>query len=53
MVVDKHAAVQSADLRIRTDDGVLLAVHDRGPQTAHRTVVFLHGLCLTRASWTR
>ena len=51
MTVDKPAEAQSVDLRVRTDDGVLLAVHDCGPQSAQRTVVFLHGLCLTRASW--
>jgi pimeloyl-ACP methyl ester carboxylesterase len=51
MLVDERAEARSGDFRVATDDGVLLAVHDRGPQTAQRTVVFLHGLCLTRASW--
>jgi pimeloyl-ACP methyl ester carboxylesterase len=51
MMVDRSAEAQSADLRVRTDDGVLLAVDDCGPQSAQRTVVFLHGLCLTSASW--
>jgi pimeloyl-ACP methyl ester carboxylesterase len=51
MIVDKRAEVRSRDLRVMTDDGVLLAVHDCGPQTAQHTVVFLHGFCLTGASW--
>jgi pimeloyl-ACP methyl ester carboxylesterase len=51
MMVDKRAEARSGDLRVMTDDGVLLAVHDCGPQTAQRTVVFLHGFCLTSASW--
>jgi pimeloyl-ACP methyl ester carboxylesterase len=51
MMVDKRAEARSGDLRVMTDDGVLLAVHNCGPQTAQRTVVFLHGFCLTRASW--
>jgi pimeloyl-ACP methyl ester carboxylesterase len=51
MIVDKRVKAESGQLRIMTDDGVLLAVHDSGPKTAPRTVVFLHGFCLTRASW--
>jgi pimeloyl-ACP methyl ester carboxylesterase len=51
MTVDERAAARSGDLRVMTDDGAVLAVHDSGPQTAQRTVVFLHGFCLTRASW--
>jgi pimeloyl-ACP methyl ester carboxylesterase len=51
MLIEKRAEVRSRVLRVMTDDGVLLAVHDRGPQTAPRTVVFLHGFCLTHASW--
>jgi pimeloyl-ACP methyl ester carboxylesterase len=38
---------------VRTSDGVRLAVCDAGPRTAEHTVVFLHGLCLDRASWER
>ena len=38
-------------LRLMTDDDVTLAVRDTGPPTAKRTVVFLHGFCLTSASW--
>ncbi|OBI24314.1 hypothetical protein A5710_00940 [Mycolicibacter sinensis] len=33
-------------------DGVRLAVCDRGPVDASRTVVLLHGLCLSRQSWS-
>ncbi len=44
---------QHRDLRLTTDDGVTLAVRDTGPPTAKRTVVFLHGFCLTWASWVR
>ncbi len=42
---------QHRDLRLTTDDGVTLAVRDAGPPTAERTVVFLHGFCLTWLSW--
>lgn len=51
MVVGACADVRLADLRVVTDDGVALAVHDMGPPKAQRTVVFLHGLCLTHACW--
>ena len=51
MMVDQRAEARSADLRALTDDGAVLAVHDSGPQTAQHTVVFLHGFCLTCASW--
>lgn len=33
-------------------DGVRLAVCDRGPVNASRTIVLLHGLCLSRQSWS-
>lgn len=39
------------DLTVVTDDGIELSVADRGPRHAGHTVVFLHGLCLTRATW--
>jgi pimeloyl-ACP methyl ester carboxylesterase len=51
MMLDERAEARSGDLRVKTDDGAVLAVHDSGPQTAQHTVVFLHGLCLTRESW--
>src|SRR5947209_20342937 len=51
MLVDKRAEARSPGLCVVTDDGVVLVVDDRGPLTAQHTVVFLHGLCLTRASW--
>ena len=35
-----------------TRDGVRLAVRDGGPRQAEHTVVFLHGFCLTGASWS-
>jgi pimeloyl-ACP methyl ester carboxylesterase len=38
---------------VMTRDGVRLAVHDCGPPRAEHTVVFLHGFCLTGASWAR
>lgn len=38
-------------LEVRTDDGVRLAVRVHGEPTAACTVVFLHGLCLSQASW--
>lgn len=51
VIIDQCAEAQRSKLRVMTDDGVPLAVHDSGPKTAQRTVVFLHGLCLSRASW--
>lgn len=39
--------------RVTTRDGVQLAVRDHGPRSAGHTVVFLHGFCLTHASWAR
>lgn len=39
--------------RVITRDGVQLAVRDYGPRSAGHTVVFLHGFCLTHASWAR
>jgi pimeloyl-ACP methyl ester carboxylesterase len=51
MMVDKRDEPRSGDLRVITDDGVLLAVRDCGPKTGPHTVVFLHGFCHTRASW--
>jgi pimeloyl-ACP methyl ester carboxylesterase len=38
---------------VMTRDHVQLAVHDSGPPNAEHTVVFLHGFCLTSASWSR
>ena len=38
---------------IATSDAVRLACRDYGDPTARRTVVFLHGLCLSQLSWTR
>jgi pimeloyl-ACP methyl ester carboxylesterase len=37
---------------VMTRDGVRLAVCDGGPPRAGHTVVFLHGFCLTGASWS-
>jgi pimeloyl-ACP methyl ester carboxylesterase len=51
MMVDDRGEARTGDLRVKTDDGVLLTAHDSGPQTAQRTVVFLHGFCLTSESW--
>jgi pimeloyl-ACP methyl ester carboxylesterase len=42
-----------SDVRVTTGDGVQLAVHDYDPPGRTQTVVFLHGLCLSRASWAR
>ena len=36
-----------------TGDGAQLAVRDYDPPTRTNTVVFLHGLCLSRTSWER
>lgn len=37
---------------ITTDDGVRLAVRDLHPQHPTTTVILLHGLCLSQASWS-
>jgi pimeloyl-ACP methyl ester carboxylesterase len=42
-----------SEVYVMTRDGVRLAVRDGGPPRAEHTVVFLHGFCLTRASWSR
>jgi pimeloyl-ACP methyl ester carboxylesterase len=36
---------------VTTRDGVQLAVRDGGSRNARHTVVFLHGLCLSQATW--
>src|SRR6478736_3054583 len=41
------------DAHITTGDGVHLAVRDYDRPTRTHTVVFLHGLCLSRTSWER
>lgn len=38
--------------RVTADDGVPLAVEEVGPEDAPLTVVFIHGYCLSMASWT-
>jgi pimeloyl-ACP methyl ester carboxylesterase len=38
---------------VTTDDGVRLAVRDYDPPAHTHTVVFLHGFCLSHASWAR
>ena len=40
-------------MRVTTGDGVQLAVRDYDPPSRTQTVVFLHGFCLSRASWAR
>lgn len=44
---------QRREISVITDDGVVLAVRDHGPRGAERTVVFLHGLCLSQVCWGR
>ena len=39
-------------VRVNAVDGVQLYVDDYGARTARHTVVFLHGLCLNKTSWT-
>ena len=41
-----------SEVCVMTRDGVRLAVRDGGPPRAEHTVVFLHGFCLTSASWS-
>ena len=51
--VEVQGAADGGDtVRVHTRDGVELDVYDTGARTAPRTVVFLHGLCLSRASWS-
>src|ERR1700752_503791 len=40
------------EVSVMTRDGVRLAVRHGGPRRAEHTVVFLHGFCLTGASWS-
>jgi pimeloyl-ACP methyl ester carboxylesterase len=40
-------------LTVHTSDGIRLACSDFGQPTADRTVIFLHGLCLSELSWSR
>lgn len=47
------SVVRSVQQTILTRDGVAIAVYDSGPVDAERTVVLLHGLCLTAQSWDR
>jgi pimeloyl-ACP methyl ester carboxylesterase len=39
-------------LAVRTSDGIRLGCTEYGERTACRTIVFLHGLCLSQVSWT-
>ncbi len=39
-------------MQVTTGDGVQLAVRDYDPPARTHTVVFLHGFCLSRASWS-
>jgi len=41
------------EFQLVTGDGITLSVYDSGPATANHTVVFLHGLCLSRITWAR
>ena len=51
---DTAAAGGYLDVAVTMDDGVCLAVRDYGrrPGATH-TVVFVHGLCLSQACWSR
>lgn len=40
------------DLRLITPDGIALSIYDSRPAAPDHTVLFLHGLCLSRATWT-
>jgi pimeloyl-ACP methyl ester carboxylesterase len=44
--------LRSTDAEVITDDGVPLAVRDYCPPAPRHTVVFLHGLCLDRRTWS-
>lgn len=47
------AARRPRRVRVLADDGVRLSCSDYGDRSACHTVVFLHGLCLSRVSWAR
>jgi pimeloyl-ACP methyl ester carboxylesterase len=44
--------VSPRTVQVNAGDGVQLYVDDHGTRTARHTVVFLHGLCLDKTSWT-
>lgn len=44
-------AARVRELSIVSEDGVRLAVTERGPRDASHTVVLLHGFCLSKTSW--
>lgn len=50
---DSPTDIYPRDLWLVTDDGTTLSVHDSKPAAATHTVLFLHGLCLSRATWTQ
>ncbi|MFN6548118.1 alpha/beta fold hydrolase [Mycolicibacterium nivoides] len=50
---DRVEARERRDVDVITDDGVVLSVRDTGRPDAEHTVVFLHGLCLSRMCWAR
>jgi pimeloyl-ACP methyl ester carboxylesterase len=49
-----HTGIQFPGIKrtVTTSDGVSLSVREYGPRDAAHTVVLLHGLCLTKDSWT-
>jgi pimeloyl-ACP methyl ester carboxylesterase len=49
----QHRWLQPQHVTVRTSDGIRLDCRDYGSRKASRTVVFLHGLCLSQVSWTR
>lgn len=53
VVVETSLGRRCRDVNLTMDDGVVLAVRDRGGPDAGHTVVFLHGLCLSQVCWAR
>jgi hypothetical protein len=45
------SARRCREVVVAMDDGVKLAVRDYGRPEAERTVVFVHGLCLSQMCW--
>lgn len=53
-MMGNRARIQLSGIKrtVRTSDGVSLSVREYGSRDAARTVVLLHGFCLTKDSWT-
>lgn len=53
MNTEVASARRCREVMVAMDDGTKLAVRDYGRPEAERTVVFVHGLCLSQMCWRR